>query len=100
MSEPQIGWREWLSFVAPAGQQQIIDFVHQAREERGENWLEEIQYEFPFAAWIVELVCTKTDDEAVDAIANAYPTWPIRFAAGNQIKALHARLKLEIERKR
>ena len=100
MSGPTLSWREWLAFLSPAGQQQIIDFVHEAHATRGEHWITEIKTEFPFAAWLAELVVTKTADEALDEICNAYPTWPVRWGAGEQIKALHARLKIELERKR
>lgn len=100
MANPQISWKEWLTFISPAGQQQIVDFIAEARETRGENWLPEIQAEFPMACWIVELVCTKTDTEAVHEIAELYPNLPIKLIAGNGIRGLHARLKTEIERKR
>lgn len=97
---PQLNWRDLLTFVSPAGQQQIVDFVAEARETRGENWLPEIQAEFPMFSWIAELVANRTADEAIDEIAAAYPNWPIRFAAGDAIRSLHGRLKFELEKPR
>lgn len=99
-TKPQeISWREWLSLLSPGGQQKVIDFIWEAQEIRGKNWLPEIKAEFPLFSWIAEIVCTCTADEAVSEIADEYPHLPIELIAADKIKAFHARLKFEIERK-
>jgi len=99
MSNQTVSWSEILALISPAGQQQLIDFVRTAQETRGANWLPEIQAEFPMFCWIVEMVCTKTADEAFDELQNEFPTYPLSFVKGG-LQSLHARLKTEIERKR
>lgn len=96
---PQLSWRDWLAFLSPAGQQQIVDFVVQARDSRGENWLPEIKAEFPMAAWIAELVCSHDADAAFEQFAAAYPDFPIWMVKRHLI-GLHAKLRFEIERPR
>lgn len=96
---PNLTWRDWLAFLSPAGQQQIVDFIAQARETRGENWLDEIQAEYPLFSWIAELVCTRDAAEAYDEFAAAYPEYPI-WLVKKQLIALHGRLKFEIEKPR
>ena len=88
-----------LTFLSPAGQQQIVEFIHRAQIERGANWLPEIQAEFPMFWWIVELVCNRTADEAFDELQSQFPKYPLQFVKGG-IRSLHARLRSEIERKR
>jgi hypothetical protein len=97
---PPVNWADLLKLLSPDGQRQIVDFVRRAQEERGSGWLDEIKVTFPLASWIFELVCTRTADEALDDVAAAYPKWPIRIFAGESIRQLHAKLKLEIERPR
>ena len=97
---PQLNWRDLLTLLSPAGQQQIVDFIAEARNTRGENWLPEIQAEFPMASWIAELVANRTADEALSEIEAAYPTWPVRLFAGEKIVSLHRRLKFELEKPR
>ena len=97
---PELSWAELLRFVSPGGHQEIVDFIVDVRERRGADWLPTLEADFPMASWLVRLVCTKDADAALDEIAELYPNLPIRYAAGNQIKALHGRLKYEIERKR
>jgi hypothetical protein len=101
MTEPNqtISWGEILTFLSPAGQQQLVDFVRQAQEDRGANWLPEIQAEFPMFSWIVELVCTKTPAEAFADLQAEFPSIPLRLVE-NQLHQLHGTLRAEIERKR
>ena len=96
---PQLSWREWLAFLSPAGQQQIVDFVAKARTTRGENWLPEIEAEFPMAAWIVDLVCNRTPDDAYHEFAAALPDYPI-WIVKKHLLAFAARLRSEIEKPR
>jgi len=96
----EIAWQQWLKFLTPEGQQQIVEFVAEARDTRGANWLPELKAEFPFASWILELVATKTADQALDEIARTYPLIPVKFLAGDKIINLHGLLLAEIERKR
>jgi hypothetical protein len=99
MSQQTIDLREFLTFLSPAGQQQIVEFIHRAQAERGANWLPEIQAEFPMFSWIVELVCNRTADEAFAELQSQFPNYPLQLAKG-AIKSLHGRLKSEIEVKR
>lgn len=99
MSNPELTWQEILTFLSPAGQQQIVDFIREARETRGENWLPEIKNEFPMFSWIVELIATRTADEAFDELAAAFPNWPLWIAKG-QLTQLHGRLLAEIDKPR
>lgn len=97
---PQLNWRDLLTLLSPNGQQQIVDFIAEARRVRGEHWLEEIQTEFPTASWIAELVANRTADEALDDIQAAYPNLPIRAFAGDKIISLHGLLKFELDKPR
>lgn len=99
ITTPQLSWRDWLAFLSPDGQQQIIDFISEARETRGENWLPEIKAEFPLAAWIAELVCTRDAEQAFDEFKAAYPDFPI-WIVKRQLIAFHGRLRFEIEKPR
>ena len=96
---PQIKWSDFLTLLSPAGQQQLVDFVRRAQQERGTNWLPEIKAEFPMFTWIVELVCTRTADEAFTELQSEFPAFPLRLAK-SQLIQLHGTLKTEIERKR
>lgn len=97
---PAIDWKGFLLLLSPEAQQRMVDIVVDARENRGANWLPEIKAEFPMAAWVVELVCTRTAEQALDDVCDAYDKWPVRLLAGNAIIGLHARLKFEIEKPR
>ena len=94
-----ITFRNLATFLSPAGQQQLIDFVRQAREQRGSNWLPEIQAEFPMLTWIVDLVCNHTADEAFTELQRQFPKYPLQLARGG-IHSLHRNLREEIEKKR
>lgn len=96
---PQVSWRDLLVLLSPAGQKELVDFVHQAQNDRGANWLPEIRAEYPTFSWIVELVATKTAEEAFAELQAEFPTWPL-WMVKTQLINLHALLKSEIERKR
>jgi hypothetical protein len=93
-----ISWREILTFLSPAGQQQIVDFVRQAQTERGANWLPEVKAEFPTFSWLADLVCNYEADEAFDEIQSEFSTLPLSLVKP-QLVNLHATLRNEIERK-
>jgi len=95
----EIGWLDLLTFLSPAGQKQIIDFVREAKETRGSNWLPQIKAEFPMFSWIIELVANRTADEAYDELQKAFPTYPLWLAKG-QLMNLHGLLLAEIEKPR
>lgn len=92
-------WSDLLTFLSPGGQQQIIDFVRRAQVERGANWLPELKNEFPMFSWIIELVATKTADEAFNELQATYKYYPLHFVKPS-IVALHERLRAELERGR
>ena len=94
-----INWSDLLTLLSPAGQQQLVDFVRRAQAERGANWLPEIKAEFPTFTWIVELVCTRTADEAFADLQAEFSGLPLRLVKP-QLLQLHATLRTEIERKR
>ena len=97
---PAIDWQLLLKLISPGGQQELVDFVADAKRKHGEFWLDEIKAEFPLAVTVVDLVCNHTADEAIDTLAANYKLLPVRALAGEHIRALHARLLFEIERKR
>ncbi|MDI1241218.1 MAG: hypothetical protein PSX80_04780 [bacterium] len=99
MASETIGWKEWLTFLSPAGQEQIIDFIRQAREERGGNWLPEIKAEFPMFAFIVELIADREADQAFEELQSqfsGYPLWMVK----DKLISLHGRMRAEIDRPR
>lgn len=95
----QIKWHDLLAFCAPAGRRAMVEFVQQAREERGVNWLPEIKAEYPLASWILDLVCNHTADEAFERLQADFPHYPLSLARG-PLTDLHAALRAEIDRKR
>lgn len=100
MSDNQaISWRELLTFISPAGQDQIVEFVRRARYERGENWLIEIKSEFPLFSWLAELVCTRSPEQAFGELAKEFPNYPL-WLIRDQLIRLHSVLRTEIERPR
>lgn len=99
LTSRQISWSEILTFLSPAGQQQIVGIIRQAHRQRGENWLPEIQAEFPTFSWIAELVSARTADEAFAALQNEYANLPLYLIKGKLFE-LHGVLNAEIERKR
>src|SRR4051812_39321316 len=72
-----LSWREILSFLSPVGQQRIVEFVRQAKVERGANWLHELKAEFPTFNWLADLVCNFEADEAFDELQSEFSTLPL-----------------------
>lgn len=99
MPDNQIMWSDLLTFLSPGGQQQILDFVRRAQRERGANWLPELKNEFPMFSWIIELVATKTADEAFAELQDAYKYYPLHFVKP-AIVSLHRQLREAIEKER
>lgn len=94
-----ISWKEVAALVSPSGQKQLVDFIRQAQAERGANWLPEIQRDYPTFSWLVELVCNRTADEALEELNNEFPIFPLWMIEG-QLRQLHATLLAEIDKKR
>jgi hypothetical protein len=94
-----IGWHEWLAFLSPDGQQQIVAFVRQAREERGANWIAEIQTDYPMLSYIVALVANYDAETAFDELQSQYSQWPL-WIAKTKLITLHGLLRAEIDRPR
>lgn len=99
MASETIGWQEWLTFLSPEGQAQIVEFIRQARETRGANWLEEIQIEFPMFAFIVELIADRDAEAAFIELQSQYPSYPL-WIAKSQLISLHGLLRAEIDKPR
>lgn len=99
MSNQTIAWSDLLTFLSPAGQQQIVDFVRKAKAERGARWLPELKAEFPMFSWIVELVADRTAAEAFEELQISFPSYPL-WIAKTQLIELHSRLRHEIDKPR
>lgn len=99
MASETLGWQDLLTFLSPAGQQQIVDFIRQAKETRGENWLPEIKAEFPMFSFIVELIADRDAEAAFAELQSVYPNYPL-WLAKNQLISLHGRLRAEIDKPR
>jgi len=97
MTTPALTITQLMHLVSPEGQQEIVDFIRDARERGGRDWLPAIKSEFPFATWIADLVANYTADEAFEEICRSYPAARL---AGSQIKALHAKLSEELDKPR
>jgi hypothetical protein len=97
LSQP-LTWREILTFISPAGKQQMVDFVRRTKAERGPNWLFEIASEFPRFGWLADLVCNYTAAEAFDELLAQYSTLPLE-SIKPQLYDLHALLRDELDRK-
>jgi len=96
----QLDISQWTRLLTPEGQAEVVAFVRDFRERRGADWIPAIKADYPTLSWLVEIVATKTADEAVDEIAGQFPLFPVRFLAGSQIKELHGRLRAEIDKPR
>lgn len=83
--------------ITTEGQEQILQFLREYRDQHGPEWIAEIKAEYPTLSWIIELVATKTPDEAHAEICHHYP---LAAFVGPQLKTLHARLREEIDKKR
>lgn len=92
-----LSWREITTFLSPTGQQRIVEFVRQSRNERGPGWLNELQSESLTYNWISELVRTMDADEAFEELQAEYPTLPLAMVKP-QVYNLHSALRDEIER--
>lgn len=99
MANESIGWSEWLAFLTPDGQEQIIAFVRQAKADRGANWLNEINAEFPMFSFIVELIADRDGEEAFTDLQSQFPSYPLWLAKPKLI-SLHGRLRAEIDKPR
>lgn len=99
MASDTIGWQEWLAFISPEGQEQIVAFIRQAREDRGANWLAEIQAEFPMLAFIVELIADRDAEQAYAELQSQFPSYPL-WIAKPKLLTLHGRLRAEIDKPR
>ena len=97
LSQP-LSWREILTFISPAGQRQMVDFVRRAKAERGVNWLFEIASEVPRFGWLADLVSNHTAAEAFDELRTIYSTLPLE-SIKPQLFDLHSLLRDELERK-
>lgn len=87
------------ALLSPDGQQQLIAFIQQAREQRGGGWLEEIKIEYPMFCWIAELVSNRTADDAFAELQRQFPLFPLSLVKP-QIHQLHTTLKTEIDKPR
>ena len=99
MESSTIGWTELLTFLSPDGQQQIINFVQEAKATRGNNWLPEIEAEFPMFSFIVELIADRDAEQAVIELQSQFPGYPL-WLAKSQLISLHGRLRAEIDKPR
>lgn len=95
----QVNWQDVLAFLSPNGQQQIVDFVRKAKEERGAGWLEYIKAEYPMMCYLVDLVANHSAEEAFAILGEQYPGLPL-WLVKSQVISLHGALRSEIERKR
>ena len=77
----------------------MIDFSREAKQTRGENWLLQIQAEFPTFSWIVGLIADRTAEEAFEELQSAFPNYLLWMAKGQLIN-LHGRLPAEIDKPR
>ena len=99
MQSETIGVREFLTFLSPAGQKQIVDFIQKAKADRGTNWLPEIKAEFPMFSFIAELVADRDAEDAFTELQNQFPTYPLNFVK-RELLALHGTLRAEIDKPR
>lgn len=99
MANQTINWKQIATLLSPAGQQQLVDFVRRAKEDRGKHWLPEIKREYPTFSWIVDLVANKTADEAFAELQAEFPVFPLHLVEG-KIHNLHAALSAEIDKPR
>ena len=94
MEPPEINF---IDLVTPRGQRLVIDYIRDFRTVHGPEWLDEMRKLYPEFCRLVELVTTKTADEAHAEIVKDYPA---ALLFGSTIKSLHGILLEEIERKR
>lgn len=99
MASSPIGFQELLAFLSPEGQQQIVEFIQQAKADRGANWLPEIKAEFPMFAFIVQLIADRDAEQAVVELQSQFPSYPL-WLVKSQLISLHGRLRAEIDKPR
>jgi len=88
-----------LTLLSPSGRATIQSIIDQAKRERGSGWIEAIKAEYPMACWIIELAANYEAEAAYNAVAEAYPHYPL-YLAKRQIIDLHAFLREQIDRPR
>jgi len=94
MQPPPLDFTQMLS---ANGQEVLLNWFRQYRDQHGHEWKAEIKNEWPLGYWVVELVTTRTADEAFAEIVRQYP---LAALAARPIKAFHAKLLEEIDKKR
>lgn len=89
-------WSDILKLLSPAGQDELIKIVRQARKERGARWLDAIRQEYPHAVQALEIAIACDDAHtAFDRLTAKYPDWPL-WLAKPLILNLYAKLRAEI----
>lgn len=94
-----ISWTEIVALLSPEGQQRLVDWIRNAKEERGSGWLDAVRAEYPTFCWMIDLVANKTADEAFRDLQDEFPIFPLHHIEG-QIHALHRMLRSEIDKPR
>lgn len=94
-----ISFQELQMFVSRDGQQALIDFVREAREQRGKGWIDELKKEFPNFNFVFDLVWNKTEQEALDELKAEFPILKLGIM-DNKLRNLHRKLKSEIDKER
>lgn len=87
------------AFLSADGQKELVDFIRQAREERGAGYLESLKAEFPTFAWVIDLVANYTAEESFQRLQREFPLLPLALFK-KQIFDLHATLAAEIDKPR
>lgn len=85
--------------ISPAGQKLLFEFIERAKRERGAGWIVELKKEFPRFTQIFDLVCNRTEAEALAELKKEYPLLKLGLF-DNQLIEMHRKLKFEIERER
>jgi hypothetical protein len=88
-------WTELYNLIQPAGQQQIFEFIEKAKSERGRPWLDELCAEYPFFAYLADLVLNYSAAEALAELKGEYPFLRIGTFDAHLID-LHRKLKEKI----
>lgn len=94
MQEPNVDFKDLLT---GEGQRQVVDFIAHFRDTHGPAWLAEFKDMYPDFCWIVELVATKTADQAFAEVCKEYP---LAILAASPLKTFHTALRCEIDKKR
>lgn len=94
MQPPNLNFADLLT---DNGLQVLLEWFRTYKDQHGPEWIADIKAEWPFGSWIVDLVTTKTADEAFVIVKQNY--W-LAAAFETQLKQLHAVLLAEIDKKR